>query len=135
MGKSVFRLREGLAALCVGLLLACAALISFSATAQATDVAHRTSSCSISKVWHKLGPSYVEKLKVSSTSCANGESVVKAYNRCRITAGGVKGHCRTKVDGFGCKETRYTGNPDQFIAVVTCTKSRQAVDFTYSEDT
>jgi hypothetical protein len=116
------------------MLLACAASISFTAGAQATEVAHKTTKCSISKVWHKLGPSYVEELSVSGTSCSGAESLVKAYNSCRLKAGGLKGHCTAKVDGFKCTERRQA-SPDQFIAVTTCTKSRAAVDFIYSEDT
>ncbi len=127
------RLGGKLAALWVSLALASAAVLSLAAGAQATVVAHRTSSCSISKVWHKLGPTYVEKLSVSGTSCGTGESVVTAYNACRIRSGGVKGHCRAKVDGLNCQEQRYA-SPDQFIAAVTCTKARETVDFTYSED-
>jgi hypothetical protein len=114
-------------------LLPAFALLSLSTGVQAASVAPRSSGCSISKVWHDLGPTYVEKLSVAGTSCRAGESLVTAYNRCRVRSGGLTGHCRARVDGFSCPETRYD-SPDQFIAAVTCTRPHERVTFTYSED-
>lgn len=129
-----FRRRVRLLALCVGLGFAGAALISFGAGAQASVVAHKSSICSISKVWHSLGPTYVTGLAVTDTTCADGETVIRAYNHCRLKSGGLKGRCRTRVDDFTCTEQRYL-SPDQFIGKVACTTSREvAVHFTYSED-
>jgi hypothetical protein len=138
MSEFRYRFRGGLALLVAAVMVAGSLLLSASAGARvrATAVAPAASaSCSLAKVGEKLGPSYVEKLRVTNVSCGSGDSLVKAYNSCRLKHGGVKGRCTAKVDGYRCVEKRYTGSPDQFIAAVTCTKSRDAVDFTYSENT
>jgi hypothetical protein len=129
------RMRGGSRGLCVGLALAGVTLIGLGSVAQATEIPYRTTSCSISKVWHRLGPSYVEILSVSAASCETGETLVTAYNSCRLRSGGVTGHCRAKVDGFMCAEERYTGSPDQFIAKVSCARASRTVHFTYTENT
>ena len=134
MRISLYRLRGGLTSLALALTLGGSLLVSYSASAQAAVVPAKTSSCSISKVWHDLGPTYVEKLKVTNTTCGAGETLIKAYNKCRLSHGGAKGKCTAKVDGYKCTEQRQT-SPIQFVAVASCTKSRDAVDFTYSEDT
>ena len=59
---------------------------------------------------------------------------VKAYNACRLRNGGTKCHCKSPVMGFRCTEKRSSG-PVQFIASVTCSKPRQKVTFSYSENT
>jgi hypothetical protein len=85
--------------------------------------------------WHDLGPTYVEQLSVSNTTCATGANVIKSYNRCRLKAGGAKGSCHSTVLGFRCSEKRPVTSPVQFIAKVRCTKGREVVTFTYSENT
>ena len=106
------------------------------AGARVAGASARTTSCmsALAKVGRSLGPTYVERLTVAGTSCAGGETLVRAYNRCRIDSGGLKGRCSATVDGYRCRETRQ-GSPDQFLAAVSCTRARDAVHFTYSENT
>jgi hypothetical protein len=133
MELRVFRLSGGVKALGVALVLA--ALLSWAASAQASTVALKTTTCKSTKAWDNgLGPTYVEKLAVSGTTCGAGQSFIKAYNSCRLKSGGVSGHCRVRVDGLTCKEQRQS-SPAEFIGVVTCTKPREVVDFTYTEFT
>jgi hypothetical protein len=91
-------------------------------------------SCSLTGDYNRLGATYVETLRVADTTCATGVATVKAYMRCRTRAGGVKGYCHARVNGFSCRERRTSG-PVQFEASVTCTRSRESVDFAYSENT
>ena len=81
-----------------------------------------------------LGPSYVTSLSVSATSCSTGVAVVKAYYRCRVRSGGVKGRCHSSVLGFHCSEQR-TGISVQFDAKVTCSSGHRRVYHTYVQDT
>lgn len=97
-------------------------------------VARAAGGCSLAGKYTKLGPTYVESLQVSRTSCATGVSVIKAYNSCRLKAGGAKGYCRSKVLGFSCSEKRSSSGV-QFIAKVRCTKGRAVVTFAYSQNT
>lgn len=103
--------------------------------ASAQPLAHAAGGCSLVGKYQKLGPTYVEALSVSNTSCATGANVVKSYNKCRLKAGGAKGYCHSKVLGFSCSEKRPTSSPVQFIAKVKCASGRESVDFTYSENT
>ena len=114
-----------------------ALLVSMSGAASARTLAHvaGATTCNISSVYNKLGPTYVEKLTVSGTSCSFGQNLIKLYNACRLKAGGPKGYCRSTIDGFRFTEKRSTGSPIQFIASVTATKGRTVVTFTYSENT
>ena len=135
MERHVFRLNRAVAALGAALMLLAAALLSGPARAQATTVAQKITTCKSTKAWDNgLGPTYVEKLAVSGVSCAAGQDFIKAYNSCRLKSGGVSGHCRVRVDGFTCKEERQS-SPAEFIGVVTATKSREVIDFTYTEFT
>jgi hypothetical protein len=118
----------------VAALIAVAALPVSGAAASARPAAHAAANCSISRVWHSLGPTYVEALSVSGTSCATGIDLIRAYNKCRLKAGGVKGRCTSTVLGFRCSEQR-SSSPDQFVAKVRCTKGREVVTFSYSENT
>jgi hypothetical protein len=63
-----------------------------------------------------------------------GYRTITAYNNCRLRHGGRAGHCNTPVLGFRCRDIR-TSSPTQFVAKATCTKPRQSVVFTYSENT
>ena len=133
MGNLTARLRGGLALAGTG--LAAATLVaSGAAPATARPLPQRTVHCNISRVWHKLGPTYVETLAVSGTSCANGEKTIRAYDACRRAHGGVRGHCTSVVNGFRCREQRYN-SPIQFTAKVSCTRPRASVGFAYSENT
>jgi hypothetical protein len=103
--------------------------------APAQPVAHAARSCGLGGEWAKLGPTYVEPpVIVTGTNCATGIKVIKAYNRCRLNAGGVKGRCHAKVLGYRCTEQRST-SPVQFVASVRCTARRKVVKFSYSENT
>jgi hypothetical protein len=102
--------------------------------ASARPVAHAAGNCRLGGEYNKLGPTYVERLTVSNTSCATGVSLIKAYNACRLKAGGAAGHCTSKVLGFRCSEKR-SSSPVQFVASVRCTKGREVVVFSYSENT
>ncbi len=135
MERHVFRLDRAVAALGAALMLLAVALLGGPARAQATTVAHKITTCKSTKAWDNgLGPTYVEKLAVSGVSCAAGQDFIKAYNSCRLKSGGVSGHCRVRVDGFTCREERQS-SPAEFIGVVTATKSREVIDFTYTEFT
>jgi hypothetical protein len=112
-----------------------AAITTATATAAATQpTAHAARTCSISQYYYTLGPTYVESLSVSGVSCATGLKVVKGYYKCRISSGGKRGYCHSKVLGFKCSEKRSSG-PYQFIAKVRCTKGREVVSHTYSQNT
>jgi hypothetical protein len=117
----------------VAALVAVAALPVSGAAGSVRPAAHAAANCNISKVWHKLGPTYVEALSVSGTSCATGVNLIRAYNKCRLKSGGLKGHCAS-ADGFRCSEKR-SSSPVQFVAQVRCTKGREVVTFSYSENT
>lgn len=110
------------------------AVLATAASAPAQPVARAARSCGLAGEWASLGPTYVEQLSVSDTSCATGAKVIKAYNRCRLEAGGVKGRCHARVLGFRCSETR-SASPDQFVARARCTDRRKVVTFSYSENT
>jgi hypothetical protein len=139
MFSTRFRRGGGAGALLAGLLLSLAILLSLSTGAQgrAAPSARRVSThgCNLAGAWGKLGPTYVESLSVRGTNCGVGERTIKAYNHCRLSHGGVKGYCHERVIGFSCRERRYSGSSIQFIAKVSCTKPRQLVAFTYSENT
>jgi hypothetical protein len=112
-----------------------AALVAGSASsAAASPVASIARACSVASNGEKLGPTYVESLSVHGTSCSVGYRTITAYNNCRLRHGGRAGHCNTPVLGFRCRDIR-TSSPTQFVAKATCTKPRQSVVFTYSENT
>lgn len=91
--------------------------------------------CNIAGKQLNQGPTYLTSLSVSGgASCATGLGVVRAYYRCRLHTGGLKGYCRSQVLGFRCSEKR-TGISIQFDSRVTCTKGRQRVYHTYTQNT
>lgn len=107
------------------------------AVAPATDarpVASAAKACGIRGVQRSLGPSYVTSLSVRGTSCATGKRVVRAYYRCRVRSGGVRGRCHRRVLGFRCSERR-AGIPIQFDATVTCRRGRARVYHAYTQNT
>jgi hypothetical protein len=83
-----------------------------------------------------LGPTYVTLLKVTGTSCANGVTVTKAFQKCRL-AKGKKGKCTTKVLGYSCTEKRPADEsiPTQFTGHVTCRKGGARVSHDYEQYT
>jgi len=91
--------------------------------------------CNISGKQQNQGPTYLTSLSVSGgASCATGLSVVRAYYRCRVHAGGAKGYCRSSVLGYRCSERRM-GISIQFDSSVTCTRGRLRIYHTYTQDT
>jgi hypothetical protein len=124
-----------IAALGAALVLALAVLAAPQALARSarSPTATAARACSLAGKYEHLGPTYVERLSVSGTSCSTGDKTVKGYNACRLKAGGAAGHCHSLVMGFRCSEKR-TASPVQFVASVTCKKPRQEVSFTYSEN-
>ncbi|MDQ6849286.1 MAG: hypothetical protein M3070_04785 [Actinomycetota bacterium] len=116
----------------VGAVIAIASITAAMASAQ--PVARAAGSCSLVGKYRTLGPTYADSLSVSGTSCATGVNLIKAYNSCRLKAGGRKGHCHSKVLGFSCSEKRSSSGV-QFIGTVRCTKGRAVVTFAYNENT
>ncbi len=96
--------------------------------------AQAAGNCSLVGRYHSLGPTYVERLTVSHTSCATGFSLIRAYTGCRLNAGGAKGRCTRRIYGFRFLETR-NASPVQFVALVHATKGSAKVTFTYTENT
>lgn len=92
--------------------------------------------CSIKGEEQKLGATYVTSLKVAGVSCATGERVVKAFQRCR-RAKGVKGRCTSPVLKYGCSEKRPADEtiPTQFTGHVTCRRASRRVAFVYQQNT
>jgi hypothetical protein len=120
------------AALTSAVVLAAAAAPG--ARAAAYPHAHAAKACSLAGNYQSLGPTYVEQLNVQGVTCATGLKLVKAYYKCRVDAGGVKGRCHSKVLGFRCTERRSAG-PVQFVASVRCSRGRAVVTHKYSENT
>ncbi len=109
--------------------------LTWTAAAMASaPIARAASGCSLVGKYDKLGPTYVEQLKVSNTGCTTGVNVVKAYNQCRVKAGGAKGHCHSKILGYSCSENR-TSSPTQFVAKAQCTSGHKVVTFVYTQFT
>jgi len=105
------------------------------APAMARPTASAAGACNISGKQQNQGPTYLTSLSVSGgASCATGLSVVRAYYRCRLHTGGVKGYCRSSVLGYRCSERRM-GISIQFDSSVTCTRGRLRIYHTYTQDT
>lgn len=81
-----------------------------------------------------MGPTYVTSLSVTGVSCATGKQVVRAYYKCRVRSGGVKGYCHSKVLGYACSEKR-SGISVQFDAKVNCVNGSRRVYHTYTQNT
>ena len=120
-------------AVVLALLLSAASLTAVAA-ADDPPTATAAAKCSLAGKDRKLGPTYVTSLSTTGVSCATGESVVKAYYRCRIRNGGKKGRCTSRVEGFSCTETRES-IPTQFDAKVRCRKGDDRVNHNYTQFT
>jgi hypothetical protein len=120
-------------AVVLALLLPAASLTAVAAAGDA-PTATAAAKCSLAGKDRKLGPTYVTSLSTTGVSCATGESVVKAYYRCRIRNGGKKGRCTSRVQGFSCTETRES-IPTQFDAKVRCRKGDDRVNHNYTQFT
>lgn len=105
-----------------------------SGVAVAGASAGQTRTCDVTRDAQRLGPSYVTSLKVRGTACTTGVQLVRAYYRCRVRAGGVRGKCHSRVLHYVCHERRQ-GISIQFDATVTCTRgtSRRIVH-TYTQN-
>jgi hypothetical protein len=110
------------------------AVLPAGAQAGAGPEAVAAKSCSLSGKTRSLGPTYTTSLSVKRTSCAKGESLVKAYYGCRKRNGGKKGRC-SGVSGYSCSEKRSNVIRTQFDASVTCKKGRKTVKHTYTQFT
>lgn len=110
-----------------------AALAALPAGAQAAD-AVASKSCSLSGKTRSLGPTYTTALSVKRVKCSKGESLVKAYYKCRKRNGGKKGRCGG-VSGYSCSERRYDVIPTQFSATATCKKGKKKVVHKYTQFT
>jgi hypothetical protein len=119
-------------------LVVCAGAVCAVAPAlgSADPAVHAAGKCKLSSSEQRggLGPTYVTSLSVSHVSCKTGKSLVKAYYKCRVKAGGVKGRCVKKVSGYSCRETR-SGISVQFNASVTCKRGKKVVKHSYTQNT
>jgi beta-lactamase class A len=115
-------------------LIAASVLTAVLALATADVAGARASftSCDISSVADRLGPTSVTSLKVSHLRCGRGISVVRAFQSCRL-ANGESGRCvRLVARGYACSEIRSNG-PTQFTATATCKKDRATVVHRYTQ--
>jgi hypothetical protein len=120
----------------LGVALLAVAIAAIPAGAGASSGASSKSSCSLSydESTH-LGTSYVTSLKVRNTSCGKGEKVVKDFHKCRKANGGADGHCKSKVDGYKCKEGDRESTPAQYNAKVVCKNGEKKIVHTYTQQT
>jgi hypothetical protein len=111
----------GLAALALG-------VVAVPANADTGDAAKR-GKCDLSQSEYQggLGASYTYTLSVSNTSCSKGKKVVKAFHACRKDNGGWDGRCKSRVEGFKCKEGKRSGASSNFNSKVVCTKGSKTV--------
>jgi hypothetical protein len=121
-------------AACAALAVALSLSFTAAAGAAAGPVASAAGGCTLGSKGRTLGPTYVTLLTVSHTTCRTGMNVIRAYNRCRLAAGGARGHCHSRVLGFRCTEQRPTSSSINFIAKVHCTSGPAVVNFTYVEN-
>ena len=122
----------------LALVLACA--LTAASTAGAASAPHnararaaRPTTCDISQVADRLGPTSVTSLKVTHLRCGRGIAVVRAFHSCRL-ANGPSGRCVRLVNGYACGEIR-TNGPTQFSSTVTCRKNRASVVHRYTQVT
>lgn len=92
-----------------------------------------TKTCSVKGKERKLGTTYVTKLSVKGTSCANGEKLVKAFHKCRLGKSETA-RC-ARVSGYRCSERRFNVGPLSYDSNVTCKSSTRSVKHTYTQNT
>jgi hypothetical protein len=119
--------------LCPPCLVAAVALL---VAAPAGSAASSLKTCSIEGKERRLGTTYVTTLRVRGVSCATGERVVRAFQRCR-RAKGVRGRCARRVLRYRCTETRPSDEtiPTQFTGHVTCRRGTERVTHVYQQNT
>lgn len=126
----------------LALLFACALTAALTASTVGAAPAHsararrparpaRPTTCDISGVADRLGPTSVTSLKVTHLRCGRGISVVRAFHACRL-ANGPSGRCVRLVRGYACQEIR-TNGPTQFTATATCRKDNATVVHKYTQ--
>jgi hypothetical protein len=120
---------------------AVAALSALAMTGGSAATASGTRACPIDQdgdiVYLPDNSGNVYYIRVTNTSCAVGNKVVRGYFHCR-RANGRNGRCRKQVVRFTCTETkrRYTvldGQRLDFRAIVTCRKGSQRVVHAYRQ--
>jgi hypothetical protein len=128
--------RFALVALSASMLAGLGALpASGGASPAAPQRARVAGMCRISGHEESLGPTYVTYVAVGGgASCSQALRLVKSFYRCRVSHGGVKGHC-SSVEGFRCTENRYASIAVQFDSRVLCTRGRQSVRHNYTQFT
>lgn len=80
---------------------------------------------------------FIGKIKASSATCKSARSLVLAYYKCRVRAGGSKGTCSGKVvNGLKCTDTRPPADqiPTQINARVTCVKGAKKIVHHYQQN-
>jgi hypothetical protein len=117
--------RLGLTIVCCA---AAVALASGSAAASGASV-----KCAIPGNGEHLGPTYLNALSVTGTTCSTGLEVVRDYHKCQLRQGGVKAKCTAPVDGFRCRETRGPSIPTEFYSTVACSDQAKVVHYKYSQ--
>ncbi len=104
------------------------------ASSSGAPLARAAGSCNISGRQQSLGPTYVTYVGVSGTSCSRALRLVKSFYRCRLSHGGVKGHC-SSVEGFRCSENRFAAISVQYDSHVLCTRGRERIRHDYTQFT
>lgn len=120
----------------IGLALLCALTLAAIGSAPASAASTPKRSCDLTfEEGQHLGASYVDPFKVKNTSCAKGEKVIKAFNKCRKQNGGADGRCKSRVEGYSCDEGKRTSAPSQYFADVVCKNGDKKVKFHYTQNT
>jgi hypothetical protein len=131
---TIARIRP-LAGLATALAVLAVALTAL--TAHAAPVSHaarasaRFTTCDISGVADRLGPTSVTSLKVSHLRCGRAIPVVRAFHACRL-ANGPSGRCVRLVRGYACGEVRSNG-PTELTSTATCRKDRATIVHRYTQ--
>jgi hypothetical protein len=122
---------------CLPALIGAAAVTSLALApiSGATTVATAAANCRVPHLGEHLGPTYLNALSVSGTSCGTGFAVVRAYHACQLKHGGVKARCSSSVDGFHCSEKRGPSIPTEFFSSVSCQNRSERVVYKYSQFT
>jgi hypothetical protein len=111
----------------------CAAAVALSSGNAAASRA--SVKCAIPGNGENLGPTYLNALSVTGTTCTTGLAVVRTYHDCQLQRGGVKATCSSPVDGFRCVETRGPSIPTEFYSTVSCSDHAKRVHYKYSQFT
>lgn len=118
----------------IALAVTAAAVVAVLAVPAAASAA---TSCRLSlKTARGMGPTYVTRLKVTGTSCANAIKVTRAFHACRLKKG-KRGRCTTTVLGYSCTDRRPASEsiPTQFTGHVTCKRGGARITHDYQQDT